>query len=148
MNYKSCKTWKHWCNRFLKTERFVIHKKLVQHKVILKWHYEMIFLITFVNIWGAFSEAVVGRCSVKKVFLKISQNSQENTCARKRLRPATLLKKRTWHRCFPVNFVKFLITSFYRTPFVAASAFFQQRKAQLIWVKLGIQLLAYFSESS
>ena len=28
------------------------------------------------------------------------------------LRPATLLKKRLWHRCFPTNFVKFL-----RTPF-------------------------------
>ena len=29
------------------------------------------------------------------------------------LRTATLLKKRLWHRCFPVNFVKFL-----RTPFI------------------------------
>ena len=29
-----------------------------------------------------FSEAVARRCSVKKVFLEISQNSQENTCAR------------------------------------------------------------------
>ena len=28
------------------------------------------------------------------------------------LRPATLLKKRLWHRCFPVNFAKFLKTSF------------------------------------
>ena len=28
------------------------------------------------------------------------------------LRPATLLKKRLWHRCFPVNFVKFLRTRF------------------------------------
>ena len=28
------------------------------------------------------------------------------------LRPATLLKKRLWHRCFPVNFEKFLITLF------------------------------------
>ena len=27
-------------------------------------------------------EAVVQRCSVKKVFLDISQNSQENNCAR------------------------------------------------------------------
>ena len=27
-------------------------------------------------------EAVVQRCSVKKVFLEISQNSQENPCAR------------------------------------------------------------------
>ena len=28
------------------------------------------------------SEAVIQRCSVKKVFLKISKISQENTCAR------------------------------------------------------------------
>ena len=27
-------------------------------------------------------KAVTQRCSVKKVFLEISQNSQENTCAR------------------------------------------------------------------
>ena len=63
-------------------------------------------------------EVVVQRCSVKKVFLEISQNSQENTCARvffnevAPLRPVTLLKKRFWHRCFPVNFVKFLRTRF------------------------------------
>ena len=30
------------------------------------------------------------------------------------LRPATLLKKRLWHRSFPVNFVKFLRTPFLR----------------------------------
>ena len=29
------------------------------------------------------------------------------------LRHATLLKKRLWHECFPVNFVKFLRTPFY-----------------------------------
>ena len=29
------------------------------------------------------------------------------------LGPATLLKKRLWHRCFPVNFVKFLRSPFY-----------------------------------
>ena len=40
------------------------------------------------------TEAVVQRCSVKKVLLEISKNSQENTCARdsfsikKSLRPA------------------------------------------------------------
>ena len=32
------------------------------------------------------------------------------------LRPATLLKKRLWHRCLPVNFEKFLRTPFFRTP--------------------------------
>ena len=38
------------------------------------------------------------------------------------LRPTTLLKKRLWHRHFPVNFVKFLRTHvFHRTPLVAAS---------------------------
>ena len=30
------------------------------------------------------------------------------------LGPAALLKKRLWHRCFPVNFAKFLRTPFYR----------------------------------
>ena len=29
------------------------------------------------------------------------------------LRPATLFKKRIWHRCFTVNFVKFLRTPFF-----------------------------------
>ena len=43
------------------------------------------------------------RCSVKNVFLEISQNSQENTYTRGGI----------WHRCFPVNFEKFL-----RTPFL------------------------------
>ena len=52
-------------------------------------------------------EAVVQRCSVKKVFLEISQNSQENTCAR------DFIKKSLWHRCFPVNFVKSLRTPFF-----------------------------------
>ena len=55
------------------------------------------------------------RCSV---FLEISQNSQKNTCAAVSvlikllacMRPATLLKKRLWHRCFLVNFAKFLRT--------------------------------------
>ena len=28
------------------------------------------------------------------------------------VRPATLLKKRLWHRCFPVHFAKFLKTPF------------------------------------
>ena len=46
-------------------------------------------------------EVVVQTCFVKKVFLEISH------------RPATLLKNRLWHRCFRVNFVKFLRTAFF-----------------------------------
>ena len=71
-----------------------------------------------VVFWGQ-SEAAVRMCSVKKVFKEISQNSQENICDRVSFliklqpEPATLFKKRLWHRCFPVNFAKFL-----RTPFL------------------------------
>ena len=55
-------------------------------------------------------EAVIQRCSVKAVFLKISQNSQENTCARVSFLIKLQLKKRLWHRCFLVNIAKLLRT--------------------------------------
>ena len=48
-------------------------------------------------------EAVAQRYSIKKLLLKISQNSQ-NTCGR----AFHFLKKRHWHTCFPVNFGRFL----------------------------------------
>ena len=60
--------------------------------------------------------AVVRSCSVKEVFLEISQNSQKNTCVRASFLIKLLawgLKKRLWQRCFPVNFVKFLRTLFF-----------------------------------
>ena len=76
-------------------------------------------------------EAVAQKCSGKKVFLKILQNSQENTYVEVSLlnkvaglMPATLLKKRFMPRIFPVNFEKICRTSFiyiYRTPPVATS---------------------------
>ena len=54
----------------------------------------------------------------KQVFLEIPQNSQENTCARVSFliklqpeRPAVLSKKRL-AQMFPVNFAKFLRTTF------------------------------------
>ena len=43
------------------------------------------------------------------MFLEISQNLQEKSCAR----VSFLLKKRLWYRCFPMNFAKFP-----RTPFL------------------------------
>ena len=60
------------------------------------------------------AQAVIRSCCEEKVFLESSQNSLENTAVRvffnkvAGLRPATLLKKRLWHRCFPMNYVKFL----------------------------------------
>ena len=65
------------------------------------------------------SEAVVRRCSVKKVFLEILINSQENTCARVSfLQPweCKLIKIKSLNRLFLVNFANnFLRTLFYRS---------------------------------
>ena len=68
---------------------------------------------------------------MKKVFIVILENSKENVCARvsfliklqaSGLRPETLLKKRLWHRCFSVNFAKFLKTSFLLTEHLRMTA--------------------------
>ena len=54
------------------------------------------------------------RCSVKKMFLKVSQISPENTCVgvcfQYGLQTCNSIKKRLQHRCFPVKFAKFLRT--------------------------------------
>ena len=68
------------------------------------------------NCWQHYTEATTAGVLERKLSLDISGNSQENTCGRVSFefagRSATLLKKRLWHSCFPVNFAKFL-----RTPF-------------------------------
>ena len=62
---------------------------------------------------------IAQRCSIKKDVPKnftkftgkhLCQSLLFNKVAG--LNPATLLKKRLWHRCFPVNFAKFFRTSF------------------------------------
>ena len=61
------------------------------------------------------SPARIAKCVSEYVFL-ISENKQTSKKKqeyRKRPRHATLLKKRLWHRCFPVNFAKVL-----RKPFL------------------------------
>ena len=73
----------------------------------------IIQVFCFFNLLFILSEAVVQRCSVKNVFLEISQNSQSLFFKVAVLRSATLLKKRLWHRCFPMSFVKFLRTLFF-----------------------------------
>ena len=63
-------------------------------------------------------EAATRGVLLKKVFLKILQNSQKNTCARVsfliKLQALRLqfFKKRLWHRCFPATFAKFLRATF------------------------------------
>ena len=64
------------------------------------------------------------RCSIKKYVLRnltkfikkyLCQSLFINKVAG--LRPVTLLKKSLWHSCFPVNFAKFLRTSFLQNTF-------------------------------
>ena len=59
----------------------------------------------FTHFFSFSSEAVVQTCFVKKVFLEISQNSLENTCAK-----VSFL--RLWYRYFPVNFVNLQALSY------------------------------------
>ena len=64
-------------------------------------------------------EAVIRRCSVKKVFLEILQNSQENNCARVSF---FFIKKETLAQVFSCEFCEISKNTFYyRTPLVAAS---------------------------
>ena len=70
------------------------------------------------------------------VFSEISQNSQENTCARVsfliKLQAACIfIKKRLWHRCFPVSFAKLL-----RTPFLTEHLQWLLLKCILLWRNL------------
>ena len=75
-------------------------------------------------------EAVVQRCSVKKVFLEISQNcARVSFLIKLQAEAATLFKKRLWRRCFPGNFAKFL-----KAPFLTE---------QLRWLLLPILSSAY-----
>ena len=62
---------------------------------------------------------LTSRSSHQEVFCKKGVLRNFTTCTRKHLcqglflnRPVTLLKKRLWQGCFPVNFVKFLGTPF------------------------------------
>ena len=83
------------------------------------------------------SEAATRTILCKKVFLEISRNSRENTCARSflnkvaPLRPATLIKKRLWHECFIVKFVKCEYCK------ISKKTFFTEH---LWWLLLAVQL--------
>ena len=86
---------------------------------MMKWVEPSAFSVEMAFVTKKTTEAATRVVLLKKMFLEILQNSQENTCARvfflikvAGLRSATLFKKRLWHLCFPVNFAKFLGTPF------------------------------------
>ena len=135
--------WRIKCGLFSKQEsnNMAVEKEEVTVKFYGKWYFPVITWYKNIH-WSKFYQQythwikrflqllllkicelilfkLAQTCSVKKVFLEIPQNSQENTCARVsfliklQASPATLLQKRPWHWCFPVNFAKFLRTPFF-----------------------------------
>ena len=110
---------------------FIIHFKLLFFLVqCRRFHTAQvnIFRKKIFLIWKRFAKmlngtftfkklkAIAWRCSVEKVSLEISQNSQENTCARVcflvKLQAFFIKKKRQCPRCLSVNFANFLRTLF------------------------------------
>ena len=75
----------------------------------LNWktvHSQVLFK-DFIKFWFGllmfFSEAVVWRCSVKKLLFIISQNSLENIRTKLEKLLQACIKNRLQHRCFPIN---------------------------------------------
>ena len=92
-------------------------------------------------MWIFKGTALITGRHLKMVFLEISQNSEESTCARDSFfnTVAGLRHKSLWHRCFPVNFARFV-----RTPFL------QNTSGRLLlsfrWLKLSLNLERSFTE--
>ena len=83
-------------------------------------------------IWGYF-RSNYQRCSLRKGVLRnFTKSTRKHLCQSlffnkvPGLRPATLLKKMPWHRCFPVNFEKFLRTTFLQNTCVPLLIFFSK----------------------
>ena len=93
-----CK-WAQFLHLFIQS-KFLFWRKWL--KLYCETSFHLDILLT-----NAFFRHSLQRCSIKKLFLKISQNSQENTMCLSLFvnkvagrRPATLSKKRLWYRWF------------------------------------------------
>ena len=90
-----------WCYCFLSPFKSwsVFRKQVSVWKVCL----ESIKLRIYKKYFGEYAEQMR--------YLEYVYESGEAVV--KKVEPATLLKKRLWHRCFPVNFAEFLRTPFF-----------------------------------
>ena len=89
------------------------------------------------RFWFQVLEVAVRRCSVKKVFLEILQNSQKNN----------FIKKETLAQVFSCEFWEISKnTSFYRAPLVAAS-FYSNDIYRISFAKLQSQVVVNQSRS-
>ena len=97
-----------------------LNKVLSPHHMLnslLLWWFQLL-IIQEIRLFPTFRSSH-WRCSVKKGVLRnFAKFTEKHLCESlflnkvAGLRPATLLKKRLWYRCFPVNFAKFLTKPF------------------------------------
>ena len=91
-------------------------------RIIGNWNVSSSLYLYFDNNMNhSFTGSVIPKCVIMP-FGRSIRSSQRRCSVRKDvlisfakftgLGPATLLKKRPWHRCFPANFAKFLRTRF------------------------------------
>ena len=129
---------------FLKTYILLYHLCFWNKIVSIQYFFLYVFQLhmSFHFMFSSSAEAVVQRYSVQKAFLKILQT-------------ASLLKKRLWHWGFPVNFAKFLRTSFLQNTssplllhyFLFMEAAFDSCKCnglQMFFRPEGLWILQYF----
>ena len=101
--------------KFMKLYEYKQSFKLRSNKIFLNFKKFNHGVINYIE--GANANKIVSR--IKLILSPVfEQNLVAEVFIERKLywtlfRPATLLKKRLWHRCFPLNFVKFL-----RTPFL------------------------------
>ena len=104
------------------TEKDDIHPRFILDSSFFCWN------AAFIDTLERAQEAVTGDILQEKIFFRhFAKFTVKDLCqsfffkkARLKacnfIRPTNLLKKKLWHRCFRVNFAKFLRTLFYGTP--------------------------------
>ena len=112
-------------------------QSVFRFSLLLHYHTSCSYRVYKSCSYRLFAGAVVQRCSVIEVFLEISQNSQENSCARVSF--LNFIKRRLSHRCFPVNFANFLRPHSFLQNTSGGCFCIQPSRVQEIWFKNKLQ---------
>ena len=110
-----------WCNM---PRKFMPAKEKQREKVggtnwlVKTLHNSNIWVVRMYSLW--IIRGSHQRCSIEIGFLRnFAKLTEKHLCQSlifNRVAGLTPEKKKLWHRCFPVNFAKFLRTPFYWTP--------------------------------
>ena len=90
----------------------------------------------FFSIWNLDSKLWVALSNFSLRVNRYFTFTSRFVCVLRCLKPSTLLKKSLWHRCFPVNFAKFLGTPFLKN--TSGRLLLKRVNSQ------GLQLCSYF----